>query len=150
VPASAVLIVAAALALLAGCGQSKEDKFKADFKPLNDELLKLGKDVGRGVTTATGKTDAQLAGEFGGFARRTGDLRGRIDDLDPPDKLRADHRRLVAALGSLQTDLSGIQAAATRHNARAAGLATRALISDSERERTSRTALARATGAKVR
>ena len=148
--ASAVLVVAASLALLAGCGESKEDKFKADFKPLNDQLLKLGQDVGRGVTTATGKTDAQLAAEFGGFARRTGSLRGRIDDLDPPDKLRADHGRLVGALGLLQRDLSGIQSAATHHNPRAAGLATRALIRDSLRERTSRAALARATGAKVR
>jgi outer membrane murein-binding lipoprotein Lpp len=143
------LVAVLALALLSGCGQSKTDKFKSDYLPLNDQLLTLGRDVGRGVSTASGKRDTELAREFGGFADRTATLRGQIADLKPPDKLRADHRDLVAALASLRDDLRAIQTAAKRNDGPRARTATVALIRDSVRERRSRSALARATGAKL-
>src|SRR2546423_10999570 len=83
-----------ATALLAGCGSDKTQSFKDDYKPVNDRLLALGTSVGQAVSDAANKPDLVLAGQFTEFAAQLRSLRGRVDDLDPPDDLKAQTQAL--------------------------------------------------------
>jgi outer membrane murein-binding lipoprotein Lpp len=147
VSAAAALLLAAAL--LAGCGSSKTDDFKSDFKPINDRLLSLGNSVGSAVGSAANKPDLVLAGQFTEFAAQLRSIRGRVDNLDPPDDDKTKVRTLSTALDRLTSDLREIANAARDHNAKAARAATVALVRDSQSAGDARRALARATGARV-
>ena len=114
---------------LGGCGgQSKQDSYRKDFEPLNRSLVQLGKDIGRGLQSAPGKSDRRLGREFAGYAGRLGALRRRIAALDPPDKLRGDQRALVRTVGRVDASLRGIELAAAHHDAGVAQRSTAALV----------------------
>jgi outer membrane murein-binding lipoprotein Lpp len=135
------------LALLGGgCGESKEEKFKKDFKPLNARIVSLGRDVGTGVAQASGKSDSQIEDQFGDFADRLDRLGKDVDDLDPPGDLKKDTDSLVKAMEDAETALRGIEVAAKEKNSRAARSATLQLVPASERLRVARLRLARKTG----
>ena len=141
----------AALALgLAGCGgddgASAED-FKRDFAQVNDQILAIGDDIGNGISSARGETDAELAREFAGLAKRARAAKTRLDGLEPPEDLEDERDRLSAALERGAADLTDIAAAARTHDAKAARSATQRLVRDSPPIRNARRALARKTGA---
>jgi hypothetical protein len=135
------------LALLGtGCGESKEQKFKEGFKPLNGKIVSLGREVGAGVSAASGKDDREITRQFGGFATRLGDLTDEVEDLDPPDDLKKDRDSLTRAMSDAETALRGIEVAAKERNSGAARSATLQLVPASERLRAARLRLARKTG----
>ena len=145
-----VVLLALAGALLAGCGgDSEKDKFAKAFKPVNDELITLGGNVGQAVGSARNKPDLVLAGQFEGFAGRLQGIKSQIDKLDPPSDLRAQVTSLSAGVSRLIADLRGIGTAARAHDAKAARAATQSLVRDSASAGDARRALARKTGAKV-
>ena len=135
------------LALLgAGCGESKEEKFKKGFKPLNGKIVSLGREVGAGVSAASEKDDRQIARQFGGFATRLDDLTEEVEDLDPPDDRKRDKDDLARAMSDAETALRGIEVAAKEKNSGAARSATLQLVPASERLRVARLRLVRKTG----
>jgi hypothetical protein len=147
----AVLAALLAVALVAGCGDSgtsKEDYAK-EYRPINDEFVALGREVGATVQTAKGQTDAALEKRFGDQAKRVGELKSRLEDLDPPDDYKSDHDKLVEAMGVVQSDIQKIADAAGSHDAAAAKAATIELFEHSEDVRGPRRALAGKTGAKT-
>ena len=91
------MLIAALLGagLLAGCGGDDEgDKqeevkktFEEDYKPLNDDLIALGDEVGRAVNTAEGKSDAALATQFTRLGEETQEIKRKLDELEPPEEL---------------------------------------------------------------
>ena len=96
----------------AACGKSDDERYREDLPPINRDLSALAADVGRGLHDAGASGDAALAGEFSGYARRLGALRGRLDDLEPPGSLAADHDRTLAA-AARRGDPAAARAAAT-------------------------------------
>jgi outer membrane murein-binding lipoprotein Lpp len=138
-------------ALLAGCGGGSDDKdrFSAEYKPVNDQLLQLGSTVSAALQKAPQTTDPMLAGEFSGFAAQLDEIKGRLDGLKPPADLRAKVDALSTAVARLATDLRDIAHAATVHDTTRARDATKALVRDSQAAGDARRALARKTGARV-
>ena len=147
-----ILVALLAGSLQLGCGgddgTSKEDYAK-DFKPINDEFLALGREVGTTVQTARGQTDDALAQKFREQSERVGDLKSRLEDIDPPDDYKSDHDKLLDAMGLVQADLMKISTTAAAHDAEGAKAATQKLLADSEQVRVPRRALAAKTGAKT-
>ena len=143
-------LLLAVLALVAvGCGESQEDKFKKDFRPINDRILELFDNVATTLQGVGSLTNNQIERQFGGFARRLGDLREQVDDLEPPDDLERAKGNLVEAMRGAESPLSGIERAADKKNPRAAGRATRRLIFSLVALRRARRTLAKETGAKL-
>jgi hypothetical protein len=121
---SALLVVLA----LAACGKSDEDRYRADFPPLNRDLAALGQDVAAGLRDAGQSSDPALARRFGAYARRLGELRDRIDDLDPPGSVKSDHRRLATAATATERALVDVASAAEAGEAAFASAAATRLV----------------------
>jgi hypothetical protein len=120
----ALLVVLA----LAACGKSADDRYRADFPPLNRDLAALGQDVAAGLRDAGQASDSALANRFGGYARRLSELRDRIDDLDPPSSVRSDHQRLAAAATATERALADVASAARAGDAASANAAATRLV----------------------
>jgi hypothetical protein len=143
---SIALAVLGAVALAAtGCGGS----FKDDFKSLNDDILKLSASVGSAIRAAPSQSDDQVKKDFGKLAGRMGDLKGRAEDLDAPDKLKSKKQNLVDAMGETKKALQDIGDAAGSHSRRGAERGLRELVLGGVKLARARRSLARATGAKV-
>jgi hypothetical protein len=141
-----------ALSLVAGCGGDSgpsKDEYAKGYKPINDEFVALGREVGTTVQTAKGQTDAALARKFSDQATQVGGLKARLEQLDPPDDYKSDHDKLVAAMGLVHADLVKISTTAGAHDAAGAKAATQKLFADSEQVRNPRRALAKKTGART-
>ena len=137
------LIGALAVVLaLAACGKSTEDKYRSDFPPINSDLAALGDDVAAGLRKAGQSDDAAIARQFGGYARRLGELRDRLDELDPPGSVKADHARLVAAATATDRALADVAAAARAGDATAAGAAATRLVRSGQALDSARTKIA--------
>ncbi|MBA3262978.1 MAG: hypothetical protein H0T69_11035, partial [Thermoleophilaceae bacterium] len=95
---SALLI---ALALTA-CSESAEDTYRDEFPDVDRQLRVLSTEVGDGLRNAGGSDDRALAVEFGGYARRLGELRERLDGLEAPDPLEGEHGRVLAATAAVR------------------------------------------------
>jgi hypothetical protein len=126
--ASALLVVLALVLALAACGKSAEDKYRADFPPINRDLAALGEDVAAGLRDAGQSGNAALASQFGGYERRLGELRDRLDELDPPGSVEQDHERLVSAATATDRALADVAGAARAGDATAAGAAATRLV----------------------
>jgi hypothetical protein len=123
---SALLVVLA----LAACGKSAEDRYRADFPPLNRDLAALGQDVAGGLRDAGQSSDTALASRFAAYARRLDELRDRIDDLDPPNSVKSQHRRLATAATATERALADVVSAARAgDSASASAAATRLVLS---------------------
>ena len=142
--------------LLAGCGgdddgggdtASQKEQFDEGYKPINDEFVAVGNDVGQAVQTAKGKSNQELATTFGSLATRVLALKDRLTDLDPPDEYKADADRLARSMDVVAADLSAISDAAERGDADDARTRTQGLFRHSVETRTARRTLARKTGA---
>jgi hypothetical protein len=158
----ALLAALLAVGLLAGCGDDDggnggggdeaaevKREFEQGYRPINDEFLALGAEVGKAVETARGKSNSELTRTFGGFADRVRDLRARLDALEPPPELEADRKRLSAAMALVGDDVRQISVAAATGDAAKAREEAQQLVRHSVEVRTARRALARKTGAKV-
>ena len=142
--------------LLAGCGgddkpSQEEVKKEYDdaFKPINDDLLEQGEEVGQAVNNAEGTSDEALATQFTGLGEDTEEIKTRLDELEPPDEYEDDHNRLSKAIETVATDLREIGEAAEASDPKAARTQAAELVRHSVEVRTARRALARKTGAKV-
>jgi hypothetical protein len=143
----APLVLIMAVVAGAGCGESTEEKFEKDYKPLNDKLLQLGQRISSAIA-AMPRRDADENGKaFGALAQDTGEIQQEFDELEPPDDLTPDLDDLVSALGDVQGGLEDLEGQASRRLARARVLRE---IGPAAREvNTAQDALAKATGAKV-
>jgi hypothetical protein len=141
----AILVSLLVVLVAAGCGgDDAEDTYKSDFPPINKDLLSLGNQVGESIQGASQASDAQLADEFGNYAKELGDLQQQLDELEPPDDLAEDQDELVSAIGEAQGALEDIAGAAEQGDPDAARDATTQLIQSSEQLRDARRTLARA------
>jgi hypothetical protein len=120
----ALLVVLA----LAACGKSAEDKYRSDFPPINRDLAALGEDVATGLREAGQSDNAAIARRFSGYARRLGELRDRLEELDPPGSVKPDHERLVAAAAVTDRALADVASAARAGDAAAAGAAATRVV----------------------
>jgi hypothetical protein len=149
------MLIAALLGvgLVAGCGgddgPSAKEQFEKDYGEVNDDLLSLSEEVGTAVNTARGKSDAQLATQFASLGERTQEVRGDLDELDPPEEYQDLTERLSKAIDVVATDLTEIGEAADANDATAARAQAVELGRHSVEVRTARRELARRTGAKV-
>ena len=143
---SVALAVLAAAVVAVGCGEDNKETFRKDFRPLNEQLVAVGRDIGNSLATARTRTDRQLAADFQRHAARTRETVARLRGLDPPDEYKGDLDRLIAASDKIGKDLQAIADAAKGRDARAARTATVTLIRDGEKGRAARQALARKAG----
>jgi hypothetical protein len=134
-------------ALLAGCGGGSDakDRFSADYKPINDQLLQIRSLI----VQAPQGTNEVLAGAFAGFATQLRTLQKRIDALRAPKELEPRVRVLSAAVGDEIRDLERVSHAAGAADAAGTRAGTQALVRDLKAADVARRALARKTGAKV-
>lgn len=138
------MVVAATALSVAACSSSSEDDYKGEFEPINQELVKLGEQVGDTIEGAGESSDEQLADDFGNHAEDLGDLQQDLDELEPPDDLAEDQDELVASMGDVQGSLEDIAEAAEQGDPDSARQGTVNLIQRSEELRTARRTLARA------
>jgi hypothetical protein len=150
-----------ALGLVAGCGDDDgggnggddaaevKEEFSEAYRPINDDFLALGAEVGQAVQTAKGKSNSEITRTFGGFAEKVTEIRARLDALEPPPELEADAKRLSNAMALVGDDVRQISVAAATGNAEEARTQAQELVRHSVEVRTARRALARKTGAKV-
>jgi hypothetical protein len=149
VPLSLSLLLAVLALVVVGCGESKDEKFKKDFRPVNDRILELFEGVGTTLQGVGSLTNDQIEREFGRFAQDLGDLREDVDHLEPPEDLEGKKRNLLHAMRDTESPLRGIRRAADKRNPAAAGRATRRLIFALVELRRARRSLAKETGAKL-
>ena len=138
---SRVLTALLAALLLAACGESSDDEYRDELPRIDRRLAVLASDVGEGLRTAGEADDSRLAGEFGGYARRLGRLRERVDELDAPDRLAEHHGELLAAMAAVRGALADVERAARRSDATAARAAAVRLVRGGERLDQARRAL---------
>ena len=134
---------------IAACGESEKDKYIDDFKPLNDELLTVGRDLGTAVDGADKKSDAALAKEFSGLVTRLKDVNQDIGDLDTPAELEDEALTLNVRLDATIADMENIAKAARANDAEGAAAATVELSTDAQKVNAAQNRLAKATGAEV-
>jgi hypothetical protein len=139
-----VLVLAAVAAT--GCGESREEKFEKDYKPLNDKLLGLGERIATTTAAVPRRSAAQNSKAFGAIAQDIGEIQQQFDELEPPDDLTADLDDLVSALGEVQGGLEQIERQALRLTR---GRVLREIGPAARKVNTAQDALAKATGAKV-
>jgi hypothetical protein len=123
-----LLSALAVVLALAACGKSAEDRYRDDFPPIDRDLAALGEDVAAGLRNAGRSDDRALAREFAGYERRLGDLRDRLDDLDPPDSVKPDHERLATAAAATDRALADLAGAARAGDAATARAAATRLV----------------------
>jgi chromosome segregation ATPase len=130
---------------LAACGGDDESaSFREDFPPVSQRIVSLGEEVGDQIETAAEASDEELANEFERFARELGELRGQLEELEPPEDLSDERDDLAAAMGDVRGSLQEIADAAEEGDPEAARQATIELIERSEELREARQTLAKA------
>jgi hypothetical protein len=148
----ACALTMAATVAAAGCGSSKSSSssshvdFKSGFAASHKAFRQLGTDIAKDIAGAGTKTDAELAKEFRGLARRADGQATQLAALAAPSKYTQRMGNLVAGFHSLKLDLSKIATAATKHDASSAGTATRALLVDAAKIKTADTSLSKDLG----
>lgn len=146
------LTVLAAFAA-AGCGgdssEDKADAFKEDYKPLNQELIDVGGQLGTALQGAKGKTNDQLATQFDELASDLGGVGDKIADLEAPDDLQADVDALTEEIADGEDTLKEISTAARAGDPAAARTATVGLVTKARDINDIQDKLAEETGAAI-
>lgn len=145
--APAFLVVLVPVIALAGCGQSQEDEYADDFKPLNDRLLRVGERIDTGLGSAGDQTNAKLARQFAGFASDLENVNEDIADLDPPKELQDESNALTERTDVVVKDLKDISEGARSGDRMATTRATLAFGRHAQRLNQAQNRLAKATGA---
>jgi hypothetical protein len=131
-PALAALLGATAIALGAGCGEDEQEAYAGELRPLNRQIGSLGEYTGTAVAGAEKRTDRQLESQFGQIADELRRLRGKLEDLEPPDDLAAFQNEVVEAMRAVENALRGIERAAAGSDPDAARRSTIELLRSSE------------------
>jgi hypothetical protein len=145
-PSTGLILLALALAL-AGCGGSSGgggpslSKFKSGFAADKIQFRKLGLDLQGAITGAGSKTDAELASELGTLSGRARQQAGQLAELAPPANYRTGLNRLVSDFHSISSDLGTMSVAASKHEVAAAKAATKTLLRDAVKLKSSDAAL---------
>jgi hypothetical protein len=143
---SAAMVAALALA---GCGGSSGPSlsaFKSGFSADKTQFRKLGTDLATAITGASKKTDAELATELGALSARAKQQAAQLSKLNPPPKYKTELANLVSAFNAVGADLTSISTAAAKHDAAAAGNATRTLVKDAAKVKTADTSVSKGLG----
>jgi hypothetical protein len=127
------LLAAVSLVLTAGCGESDEDKFADDYKPVGKKLENLGGEVGDALQAAENKSDKQLSEQFAGFADQMADVQKEVEELDPPSDAQEDVEDLEKAIAAVEGSLQDIADAGEEGDPDKARTATLDLIQEGER-----------------
>lgn len=146
-PLLAVLVLAAGA--VAGCGEDEKDKFVDDYRPLNDRLLQVGKDLAKGLGRAEGKSNKALSLEFARFALRLREINKDLRGLDTPGDLKDESDILALRIDDTIKNLEDISGAAGNNDPQGAAAATVELSTNSQALNRAQNKLARATGAKI-
>ena len=142
---TALVALFAVTACGGGGGASTED-FAKEFKPINTGLQTLGDEIGKTLTSASSRSDAQIASAFSGYAAQLQTLQTKLDDTTPPDDLKRDVDTLSMAMAQTAKDMLAISKAAKEGDPTKVREATVAFLSDSKALRTARVTLTKATG----
>lgn len=143
-----ILIVLAAVAV-AGCGEDEKDKFIDDYKPLNDRLLAVGRDLEKELAGAEDESNKELSRQFAGLALRLEAISKQLRALDTPDDLRDESDVLALRIDDTTKNLNDISGAAATGDPQGAATATVELATNSRALNRAQNRLARATGAKI-
>lgn len=134
----------AALALVA-CGEDAEEKFRDDYRPLNQQIRKLDSDMRNALERVRRSSNAQIEKRFGAFAQTAGELQQQVDELEPPqDDAKDEQEDLTESLGDVQNALEDIERAADDNDPAAARTGAVQLVTSIGEMRSARTQLARA------
>jgi TolA-binding protein len=144
-PALAALLGATAIALGAGCGEDEQEAYAEDLRPLNRQIGSLGEYTGTAIEGAEERTDQQIERQFGQIADELRRLRGKLEDLEPPDDLASLQNEVAEAMRAVENALRGIERAAGASDPDAARQSTIELVRSSEDLRGARRKLGRAT-----
>jgi hypothetical protein len=104
-------------------------------------MLDLGTTVGQSISHANGRSDQELATEFGDYANQAADISARLDDLDPPSDAAGDFDDLKSAFSVVQADLNKIASAAEGHDPQEAFAGSASLVADSDDVKSAREAV---------
>jgi hypothetical protein len=119
--------------VVAGCGDSDEEKFRDAYDPVDEQLSDLGEEVQDALQAAEKKSDEELAQQFEGFADDLADIEADIERLDPPSDVEDDVTKLERAIDDVEGSLRDIAAAGRENDPAAARTATLELIQQGER-----------------
>ena len=144
-----MLLLAASVALLAGCGQSEKDKYIEAYSPLNTRLVKVNDQLARTINAAGNKTNGEIAQEFTPLGTQLGSLSKDIRALDTPTDLQQESKALTRSLDRTQAHVEALTTAARKNNAQALATASTELPAEANNISDVANKLARATGAKV-
>lgn len=144
----AVPLVALA-AFAGGCGGSDKEEYRASYRPLNDRLLEIGRDIPRALAGAAGKTNKQLSEQFAGFALRLQAVNREIRRLDPPEELEDESQTLTARIDDTVKDLEALSGATGEGDRGGTAVAIVDYDASSEALNRAQNKLAKATGARV-
>jgi cytochrome c556 len=123
------LMVVAASALVACGGTSKADYAKdvrGIVNPLDDKLSSLNQDI------TSGATPKDKADSIKKAQTQIADAAKKLDDLTPPDDVKKEHDKFVAAVKKFGEDLGPISDAVSTGNAAGAQEAFSKLQSDAQ------------------
>lgn len=136
------------LAALAGCGGGDEE-FEEQYGRLNNSLLRIGRDVDKGLRSAGDKTNKQLSEQFAGFALRLQAVNTGLRRLDPPDELEGESATLIARIDDTIKDLKAISGATGEGDRQGTAVAVLDFETSSRALNRAQNKLAKATGASV-
>ena len=148
-PALAPLALTAVAVGASGCGESEKEAYTKRYKPVDDKLVALVRQVAGSVRRARGKPDRQIAREFGAYSKRMGGLQQDVDSLNAPQEVGPEQDKLVEAMGDSQGALEGIEKAANDSNPSAARRATLELVTSAAELRQARRDIARELNVKI-
>jgi hypothetical protein len=141
-----VLVIALIVTACAGNGPT----FKQRFAISQAQFRKLGADIVHDITGAGATTDAKLQSQFTGLAAQAHAQAARLSRLTPPASYRRRLSGLVTDFQALGGDLTGISAAAGRHDATSARLAMTTMLRDAAAIKSAAAGLSRSLGLPVR
>jgi len=142
--------LAAAVALLSACGGSSASNqtatFKSGYDPVANQFKRISIVIGSEIRQASSQSDAQLAARFHTFATRWQTQLSRLQTLKPPPSLATHYNTVAGAASRVESDLTGIVAAARTHNASAAKQGAASRVADIQTTKAASTKITNALG----
>jgi hypothetical protein len=130
-----------------GCGESEEDKFADDYKPLNDALLEEGDDLASVIRRARSLSTQRFLSDFGDVVDRIEQTNRDLKELDPPEDLQTDLSELTGSLDDALRSAEAVETAVREDDVRAARSSTVDMLRNAADVNKAQNALAEATGA---